>query len=178
MPGSGVPHGKDGAGATSRSGEAAYQVLSQLRPLYQASERAVNQSLAGTDLTVALRAVLELLSGHGPLTVPQVAQDFNVTRQSIQALVDTGAAQGLFELKDNPRHRRSRHVTVTDHGRRTFADVHRSELTNLGRVTADLDPDELAQCARVLAVLTERVRRLHDRDHAADLPPDDDQESA
>lgn len=98
------------------------------------------------------------------MTVPQIARDFGVTRQSVQALVDPGAASGLVELTDNPQHRRSRFVDVTEHGRQTFADVHRRELANLDRVTADLDPGELALCARVLAALTERLRRLHDDD--------------
>jgi DNA-binding MarR family transcriptional regulator len=147
---------------------AAYRVLSGVRPLYQASARAVDEALRSTGLTVPVRAVLELLIARGPLTVPQVARDFGVTRQSVQALVDAGAARGLVELQDNPQHRRSRLVTVTDHGRRSFAEVHQRELENLDAVTADLDPDELALCARVLDVLTERVRRLHN-DHDQEL---------
>jgi DNA-binding MarR family transcriptional regulator len=148
----------------SGSGHAAYQVLSGVRPLYLASARAVDESLRGTGLTVPLRAVLELVLARGPMTVPQVARDVGVTRQSVQALVDAGAARGLVTLTDNPSHRRSRFITVTEHGRQTFADVHRRELANLDRVTADLDLADLALCARVLAVLAERVRRLHDHE--------------
>jgi DNA-binding MarR family transcriptional regulator len=146
------------------AGNAAYRVLSGVRPLYQASTRAVEDALHGTVLTVPLRAVLELLRARGPLTVPQVAREFGVTRQSVQALVDAGVARGLVELQDNPQHRRSRLVAVTDHGLRTFADVHRREIANLDGVTTDLDPDELALCAHVLGVLTKRIRRLHDHD--------------
>lgn len=156
--------GADHSRAGSHTGQAAYQVLSGVRPLYQASARAVDQSLRGTGVTVPLRAVLELLLARGPMTVPQIAREFGVTRQSVQALVDPAAARGLVELTDNPEHRRSRLVTVTEQGRQTFADVHRRELANLDRVTADLDPCELALCTRVLAALTERVRRIHDDD--------------
>ena len=145
-------------------GIAAYDVLNVVRPLYQASARAVDVWLRGTGLTVGLRAVLELLLARGPMTVPQIAREFAVTRQSVQALVDAGAASDLLELAENPQHRRSHLVTVTDRGRRTFADVHRRELANLDRVTADLDLADLALCARVLADLTERVRHLHDHD--------------
>lgn len=146
------------------TGTAAYGVLREVRPLYSASARAVDDALRGTGLSVPLRAVLELLLERGPRTVPQVARDFAVTRQSVQALVDVGVDQGLVALSDNPQHRRSRLVTLTEHGRQVFADVHRRELANLDRVTADLDPADLAHCARVLAVLTERLRRLHDTD--------------
>lgn len=159
-----APAETDPISRLSGAGDAAYRVLSRLRPLYQASGRAVDQSLRGTEVTVPLRAVLELLLDRGPMTVPQVARDFGVTRQSVQALVDTGAARALLELRDNPQHRRSRLVRVTEHGRRTFAEVHRRELMDLDGVTADLNTDDLALCAQVLAVLTDRVRRLHDQD--------------
>ena len=148
----------------STVGAAAYQVLAQVRPLSQASGRAEDQTLRGTDLTVPLRAVLEVLLDRGAMTVPQLAREFAVTRQSVQALVDAGAARGLLDFRDNPQHRRSRLVAATEHGRRTFTEVHRRELAALDRVTADLDADDLARCARVLAVLIDRIRQLHDQD--------------
>lgn len=135
-----------------------------MRPLYQASAAAVADALRDTGLTVPLRAVLELLLDQDSLTVPQIARDFAVTRQSVQALVDAGVDRGLLELQDNPQHRRSRLVSVTGSGRRAFDDLHRRELANLDQVTADLDPDELARCAHVLVALTERIRRLADHD--------------
>ena len=147
-----------------QASDASYEVLRQVRPLYQASGRAVEQALRGTDLTVPVRAVLELLLDRGPLTVPQVAREFGVTRQSVQALVDTAATLDLVAFADNPHHRRSRLVRATDHGRTTFAQVHGQERAALARVTQDLDPDDLARCARVLAVLTDRIRQLSDPD--------------
>jgi DNA-binding MarR family transcriptional regulator len=148
----------------SGTGGLAYRVLRQVRPLYQVSGRAVEQLLRDTDMTVPLRAVLELVLDRGAMTVPQIAREFGVTRQSVQALIDTGATRGLLALRDNPQHRRSRLVTATEYGRRTFTGLHRRELVNLDRVTADLDADELERCARVLAVLTDRIRQLHDQD--------------
>lgn len=149
---------------THDHGSAAYQVLAQVRPLYQASEQAVAGALRGTGLTVPLRAVLELVLRRGPMTVPEVAREFGVTRQSVQALVDSGAELGVLAFEDNPRHRRSRNVAVTAHGAETFAAVHRRELANLDRVAGDLDAEDLARCARVLAVLTDRIRQIPDPD--------------
>ncbi|MBJ7452251.1 MAG: winged helix-turn-helix transcriptional regulator [Blastococcus sp.] len=145
--------------------DSAYSVLLQLRPLYQASEQAVAGALRGTGLTVPLRAVLELVVRRGPMTVPEISREFGVTRQSVQALVDSGADVGVLTSADNPRHRRSRLVTATGHGEQTFAAVHRRELANLDRVAGDLDADELARCARVLTALTDRIRQIpaHDQ---------------
>ena len=148
--------------STDAHGSSAYQVLAQVRPLYQAAEQAVAGALRGTGLTVPLRAVLELVLRRGPMTVPEVAREFGVTRQSVQALVDSGADLGVLAFEDNPRHRRSRNVAVTAHGEETFAAVHRRELANLDRVTGDLDAEDLARCARVLAALTDRIRQIPD----------------
>ena len=149
-------------GPDPTAGGRAYDVLLQLRPLYQASEQAVAGALRGTGLSVPLRAVLELVCRRGPMTVPEVAREFGVTRQSVQALVDTGADLGVLAFEDNPRHRRSRNVAATRHGEETFAEVHRRELSNLARVAGDLDPEDLVRCARVLATLTDRVRQIPD----------------
>ena len=159
----GIPD-HDSTDAPGVAGGVAYQVLAQVRPLHQASGRAVDQALRGTGLTVPLRAVLELVLDRGPMTVPQLALEFGVTRQSVQALVDAGAARGVLRFEDNPRHRRSRLVAATERGTQTFTEVHRRELAALDRVTADLDAEDLARCARVLAVLTDRIRQLHDHD--------------
>ncbi|WP_138759620.1 MarR family winged helix-turn-helix transcriptional regulator [Modestobacter altitudinis] len=163
LAGAGTPGAEDASDGPGTGGTA-YQVLRQVRPLYQASERAVDHVLRGTDVTVPLRAVLELVLTRGSMTVPQVAREFGITRQSVQALVDTGAARGLVGFEDNPQHRRSRLVGATERGRRTFTEVHRRELANLDRVTADFDVEDLAACARVLAVLTDRIRQIDDQD--------------
>lgn len=154
----------------SDRGVAAYAVLREVRPLSQASARAVADVLRGTGWGVATRAVLEHLLRTGPSTVPAVAREFGVSRQSIQVLVDAAVADGLLELTDNPQHRRSRLVDATDGARRTFEHLHRQELANLARVTADLDPGDLARCAATLAALTERVKRLQTPDHTTEEP--------
>ncbi|MGY2129765.1 MarR family winged helix-turn-helix transcriptional regulator [Blastococcus sp. SYSU DS0617] len=182
-PGQGLPAARPAATPGDEvpgPGGSAYQLLVQVRPLYQAAERAVSGALRGTDLTVPLRAVLELVLHRGPMTVPEVAREFGVTRQSVQALVDSGAQLGLLAFQDNPRHRRSRLVTATRHGEQTFAEVHRRELSNLDGVAGDLDADDLVRCARVLALLTDRIRQIPDHDQDNDQAQDQaqDQERA
>ena len=49
--------------------------------------------------------------------------------------------------------------------------MHARELANLDRVAGDLDPDDLARCAHVLAVLTDRIRQIPDHDSDTDREP-------
>ena len=50
-----------------------YQLVWMSRPLMQAAEACVESGLAGTDLTVRMRAVLEILRAGGDLAVPEIA---------------------------------------------------------------------------------------------------------
>lgn len=140
--------------------EAAYAVLRHVRPLHQYSARAVSDLLVGTDLTLPLRAVLELLLEGGPQTAPELARSLLVTRQGVQKVVDDGLRVGHLSLRDNPAHARSRLVTVTDRGQRVFEQLRVAEAANLEAVTAGIDPEELARCAEVLGRLTAAVRAI------------------
>ena len=140
--------------------EAAYAVLRQVRPLHQYSARAVSDLLVGTDLTLPLRAILELLLEGGPQTVPDLGRALLVTRQGVQKIVDDGVRLGHLELRPNPAHARSRLVAVTAHGQSAFVALRAAEAAGLELATAGIDPDELARCAAVLERLTAGVREI------------------
>src|SRR3989304_186166 len=52
----------------------------------------------------------------GPLTVPQIAQMRPTSRQRMQRLAEELATEGLVEFIENPRHRRSELVRLTQKG--------------------------------------------------------------
>ena len=59
----------------------------------------------------------------GPQTVPTMARARNVSRQHVQKSVDGLAAGGLVSLRDNPAHRRSPIVELSDAGKALFAAI-------------------------------------------------------
>lgn len=60
--------------------------------------------------------VLRLLNSEGPQTVPQIARRRGVSRQRIQKLSNNMADNGLIRFVDNPDHRSSRLVQLTQSG--------------------------------------------------------------
>lgn len=52
--------------------------------------------------------------GGGSLTVPQIGRRLGVTRQNIQRLANELAADGIVVFADNPDHRTSPLVQLTD----------------------------------------------------------------
>lgn len=148
---------------TDDGAAALYEVVRYVRPLHQWSAKVVADNLAGRNLTVAMRAVLERLADHGPRTVPDVAATLWLPRQAVQRVVDAAAGLGYVELLTNPRHRRSRLVALTADGAQAFAEVHEQELATLGVLAERLDPDDVAAATRVLAALTRHTREQADR---------------
>lgn len=132
------------------SGEYIYAVLRRIRPVHELSARAVTAALAGSDITMPMRAVLEQLYDAGPLTVPAIARRLFVTRQGVQVLVDEAKRLGYTESRPNPGHRRSHLIALTERGRTAYEQLHAAELETLDRIAADLDPDDVAACVRVL----------------------------
>jgi DNA-binding MarR family transcriptional regulator len=139
--------------------EELYRVLRYVRPLHQWSAKVVADALAEHDVTMPMRAVLEVLL-DGPATVPQVARALWLPRQVVQRLADAAAELGYVRMVGNPAHRRSRLAELTDSGRRTFAGIHERELADLTPLADRLDPADVAACARVMAALTEHARSL------------------
>lgn len=123
-------------------------------------------------LTSAQRAVVEFLFENGEHTVPQIARAKRVTRQHIQVLVDSLVPAGLAELHDNPSHKRSPLVALTDAGRRTFEAARAREAALLADIAGELDAPLLEAAIATLA----RLRTL--LDHQLETGDDDDRHTA
>ncbi len=123
--------------------------------------KALGDELHGDlDVTTAMRAVMETLSDAGPMTVPQIAKLKAVTRQHIQLLADALVEGGLAAVKENPAHRRSSLIALTDKGRRAFAKMRAREAPLIEDLSAEFEVQELE---RATAVLTRLIARIEAR---------------
>ena len=136
-----------------------YDLLRHVRPLVLNSARVVEASLRADGLSVGMRAVLEMLAEHGPLTVPDIADRLHLARQGIQRHVNDLAALGLAESRPNPAHRRSVLIATTVMGTELFARIRAGELARLDAMAAEHTSEEIATAVRVLAALDRDVRR-------------------
>jgi DNA-binding MarR family transcriptional regulator len=111
-------------------------------------------------LSVSERSILLDLRKHGRQTVPDLARRRGVSRQFIQATVNPLLEQGLLEAQDNPAHRRSNFVVLTEAGTQLIRQVMKKEGAFMNGIALDLDADEIRQAAETLA----RVEKLIDRE--------------
>ena len=113
--------------------------------------KALSDGLHGDlQVTTAMRAVMETLSASGAMTVPQIAKNKGVTRQHIQLLADALCEQGLAVVKENPAHRRSSLIALTDKGQRAFAKMQARELPVIEALAEDFGVQDLERATAVL----------------------------
>src|SRR5947208_10000013 len=99
----------------------------ELRLLFELTHRlsALLKNLAfaseSNPVLIAARSILHLLDQEGAQTVPALAESRSSSRQNVQIIVDRLQRMGWVEFHDNPRHKRSRLVQLTEDGRQALA---------------------------------------------------------
>jgi DNA-binding MarR family transcriptional regulator len=109
--------------------------------------------------------VLKILRNDGNMTVADIARSWDVSRQYIQKLVNDMVKDDLVEMVDNPKHKKSKLVTLTEKG------VEKYKHTN--NILAKLDeelfkkisPEEFQMSSEVLKKLNDAMLTLLDGDH-------------
>ncbi|GAA3932663.1 MarR family transcriptional regulator [Actinomadura viridis] len=133
------------------------EVFDLVGPLYRRAHRKVEQDAPIEGLSVGVRAVLNMLREHGPMTVPQMGRTQALSRQFVQRMVNDAAARGLVESIPNPAHKRSVLIRLTGEGRAAITAVIDRERAVMRRIGGDLTEAEIAACVRVLSSLLRLV---------------------
>lgn len=130
--------------------ERLYRAIRLVRPIHLNVSRTVEKMLEAAGITVAERAVLELLCEE-PLTVPEAARRLSMKRQFVQRVAVGLADKGLVGKKPNPEHRRAYLCEPTPAGRTLFDAVHQRELEMLYTVLGDINQTEAVVALHVMA---------------------------
>lgn len=92
------------------------------------------------------------LSSAG-LTVPGIARVLGQSRQAVQRITDVMEEDGLIEYTNNPKHKRSVLVTLTDQGKDVYNSLREVQDPWAIEATEDVPVEELETALRL-------VRRL------------------
>ncbi|TXS61140.1 MarR family transcriptional regulator [Streptomyces sp. me109] len=151
------------------AGSRLMEVFALVGPLYRRVHRKVEQEAARRGLSVGVRAVLDLLREHGPMTVPDMGRAQSISRQFVQRMVNDAAANALVEAVPNPAHARSSLIRLTDTGRTAIEAVVAQEHAVLRTAAADLTTGDVDTCVRVLSRM---LTLFDDVDVVGDQGPD------
>jgi DNA-binding MarR family transcriptional regulator len=92
-----------------------------------------------------------------PLTVPQIARQMGLSRQSVHATVGRLVTSGLVELAPNADHQRSKLVRLTELGGETYRAMDRRQAAWVGRLAHGLRRSDVETTAEVLRELCRRL---------------------
>lgn len=138
--------------------EQLHQLIWMSRPLMQAAEACVEAGLVGTNLTVRMRAVLEMLDKYGEQTVPDIAARLEIKRQYVQIMCNETLASGLVEQRPNPRHKRSPVLALSDHGRTLIKEIISNEMKLMESVGATLRSEDISTALEVVRTVVDRLK--------------------
>lgn len=130
-------------------------IIADIFELAGAFRRAGEAIARNVGQTQARWQVLSAASGT-PMTVPQIARRLGVSRQNVQRIADLLVTEKLAAPSDNPDHRSSKHLVLTERGRDCLAQLNAAAAT-LHQAMADqartLDLDRVRGELRALAAL-------------------------
>ena len=139
--------------------EQLHQLIWMSRPLMQAAESCVEDGLAGTNLTVRMRAVLEILHKYGEQTVPELAARLEIQRQYVQIMCNETLASGFIEQRANPRHKRSPILALTNQGSTLIEDILSNEMQIMQEMSEDLSTEDIAAALKVILFVVDGLKK-------------------
>ncbi len=135
-----------------------HDLFNETRLLFHALKHwaeTLHESLA---ITVAMRGVLELMLLQGPASVPDMARARGVSRQHIQQQVDALLEKDFVRREDNPAHKRSPLIALTDKGRAVIQSMRADELDALSRLQVGVSDISIQEATHVLSAWRHALR--------------------
>ena len=102
---------------------------------------------------------LSLLTDADALSVSAIAEELVMSLAATSRALDALVESGHVTREEDERDRRSRLVSITPQGRRTFERLVAVRRAGIERLLAELEPAELESLAAALAPIAERLGR-------------------
>lgn len=132
-------------------------LLKEIRTNYQLLKKGVEFVHKGSELSVGVRGVIEILSDTGGMTVPHLAKIRHLSRQSMQVMVDQMQKSGWVEAKPNPFHKKSSLIELTDEGRKAYKNMQEQEIKQMRRLDIDVPTKKLEDALRLMEHINKRI---------------------
>jgi DNA-binding MarR family transcriptional regulator len=135
-------------------------VLDRLLEISLLIQEDMGRAFAGTGLTASRTHLLWELRRLGVSSQRAIADALEVSPRNVTGLVDALEHSGYLVRSPHPTDRRTTLVSLTELGETTMAQMEQDRRTLARDVVSDLDAEQVADLARTLDTVTERLRRL------------------
>jgi DNA-binding MarR family transcriptional regulator len=124
-----------------------------IRRLFRGMAQVADGYLSAHGLSVADRAVLEFLYPEETLSVPEIANRYQVSRQHVQVTVNALLRDGFLETRINPKHKRSPLIALTRIGRDAFSKIRDVESQYVDAMFANIPDRDVEVTRRTLEAI-------------------------
>ena len=142
----------------NKKSEQIYALVWNTRRLFQQLRMTSEELLEGTGINASQRAVLEFLSQHQPQTVSNMAREKTVSRQHIQTLVNDLLSLELVQSQENPAHKRSPLISMTEKGNKLFKKITQREMKVLGAMAGEFNEKNVTTSIRTLKAIRDYLK--------------------
>jgi DNA-binding MarR family transcriptional regulator len=136
----------------------AYQIVWLTRRLFRALAQKSDASLHDIGVSVADRAVMEFLYPDGELSVPEIAERYQVSRQHVQVTVNGLLQAGFLVARVNPRHKRSPLIVLTRSGRNIFRTIKARDDKAVKKLFSKISEKDKGVTRKTLAALLAELK--------------------
>ena len=134
-----------------------YEIIWLVRRLFRALSQKSAEQLVTFGISVAERAVMEFLYPKEALSVPEIAERYQVSRQHIQVTVNSLLEQGLAVSRQNPRHKRSSLIQLNAKGRGLFETVLKQDRKIVDALFCDISKTNVRITRQTLQALLDAL---------------------
>jgi len=99
-----------------------------------------------------------IVQAQSPLTVPSIARNMGLQRQSVQRTIDLLHAEGLLAFENNPHHLKAKLVTLTKQGVAVYKKVAAIQTSWANEISTGFDLEELDTAIRILRSLRDKLK--------------------
>lgn len=148
-----------------RRGETLHDLFREVFALYGALSGVMDAVHERTGLRTPHVKVAGVLAAGGPATVPDMAASLGVSRQFVQVVCNELRDAGIVECLENPRHKTSKLLHLTESGRTRLALAREREAAIIEEALPDVDVREAERTRRLLEGIRQAIAN---RPHALD----------
>jgi DNA-binding MarR family transcriptional regulator len=111
-------------------------------------------------LSTSRLKIIGSLNQIGPSTVPDIAASLGVSRQFVQTVCNDLFANGFLEYRENPRHKRSKLLVLTEPGRIAYRQARRNENKIIAKALPEIDPAKAEGARELLELIRKSVQKI------------------
>jgi DNA-binding MarR family transcriptional regulator len=152
-------------GVKNGIGEALHDLFKEVFALQTMLSRVMDKVHEQAGLSTSQRRVIQLLNRMGAATVPDMAFELGVSRQSVQVICNDLFSRNLIEFKENPRHKRSKLVILTEPGLHALQRAQQKEYQVIEQLFQRIEIEKVTQTYGVLVWIRKTMENLEDGGH-------------